>query len=250
MGGPKADAQTTTCAHFAGRHNPRRRPPSRPRPLRPRLPPRRATPEKAPEAKPVDTAPSRAAGQSWRRTGARPPSRPPAPPKPARSRQARCQAGRSARPTSVTSRLSQPRAFRRALPSSCVRVAGRAARVLPADPVRPVGAVLALPDGDALLHAIDHEPARAERLAAMGSARGADHRDVADLERAHAVQRGDARAGDLGFDLGSNAVHLGDRHRRVGLVLERVTARPSLTSRTVPMKSASPARARVRDHAR
>src|SRR6185369_2973089 len=59
-----------------------------------------------------------------------------------------------------------------------------AARVLPADPVRAVGAVLALPDRNAMFDAIDQGAASAKSLVAMRGAGGANHRQVADDERA------------------------------------------------------------------
>ena len=60
---------------------------------------------------------------------------------------------------------------------------GPASRVLPADPVGSVGAVLALPDRDARLDPIDERAARVERLAAVGRAGRANDRHVADGER-------------------------------------------------------------------
>ena len=129
-------------------------------------------------------------------------------------------------------------------------MAGRAARVLPADPIRPVRTVLSLPDGDSLLHAINHEPTSTEGLIAMGSARCADHRDLTDLERAHAVHSSHACPRDLGLDLGSNAIHLGDRHRRVGLVFELGHRAPIVDIAHGSDEKRGSARARVRDERR
>ena len=91
---------------------------------------------------------------------------------------------------------------------------------------------------------------RAEGLVAMGSAGCADHRDITDLERAHAVQSSHACPRDLGFDLGSNAIHLGDRHCRVGLVLELGHRAPVVDVAHGSDEKRSSARARVRDERR
>jgi hypothetical protein len=66
-----------------------------------------------------------------------------------------------------------------------VPVIGGAAGVFPSDPVRAIRAVLSLPDGNALLHAVDHELARAERLTAVGRARHTDNGDFTDAKRPH-----------------------------------------------------------------
>src|SRR5436309_1579055 len=86
-----------------------------------------------------------------------------------------------------------------------------AARVLPADPVRALGAVLALPDRDAMFDLVDELSARGERFGAMRCARRADDREIADAQRAHAVGCGDANAVHRGFDLFADALHLGER---------------------------------------
>src|SRR5690606_28976784 len=82
-------------------------------------------------------------------------------------------------------------AVKRLIVVVAVVVAGRAARGLPADPVRSVGPLLAFPDRHALLDAIDQEAPRAERFASMRRARRADDRRVADRELADPVVHGE-----------------------------------------------------------
>src|SRR5438045_1893568 len=60
----------------------------------------------------------------------------------------------------------------------------------------------------------------AEGLSAMGRARHADDRGVADLERSDAVDRADADAVDFALDLVCDTLHFALRHRGVGGVLE------------------------------
>src|SRR5437773_947102 len=76
-----------------------------------------------------------------------------------------------------------------------------AAGVLPADPIRAVGAVLAFPDRQALFDPIDEEAAGAECFAAMRSACRARHRRVTYGEVADAMGAGHACAVYLAFDL-------------------------------------------------
>src|SRR4051794_6029285 len=97
-----------------------------------------------------------------------------------------------------------------------------AACVFPADPSRAVGADLALPNRHARLDTIDQRAARREGLSAMRRARGANDRRVADLERARPMHDGNDDAFELGLDFLDDSVHLANRHRRVGRVLERV----------------------------
>src|SRR5262245_61027513 len=95
-----------------------------------------------------------------------------------------------------------------------------AARVLPTDPIGPVRPVLAFPDRNALLHAIDREPARAKRFAAVRRARSAKNRDVTYVELARAMVDGDTHSGKLTLDFERDSFDFALRHARVRLVLE------------------------------
>lgn len=107
--------------------------------------------------------------------------------------------------------------------------------------------MLALPDGDALLDAIDEEAAGPEGLVAVGGAGGAEDRGVADLEGADAVLHGEANAGDLALDPGDDALHLGDGHGRVRFVLEERGGEPLVVVTNDPEEGGDAAGAGVRD---
>lgn len=100
------------------------------------------------------------------------------------------------------------------------RLAG-AARVAPSNPIGALGTVLALPNREALLDAIDEEAAGAERLAAMRCARRAGDCDVTDAKGADAVCGGHTHSGDFVAELLEDPRELGLGHRAVGFVLEQ-----------------------------
>src|SRR5262245_18324397 len=81
-------------------------------------------------------------------------------------------------------------------------------RVLPADPVRTVRAVFALPSRNTRFDAIDQRVAGAERSVAMRRAHDADDCGVSDFETADAVERCETRAGDFARDFFAYRVHL------------------------------------------
>src|SRR5687768_14259582 len=93
-----------------------------------------------------------------------------------------------------------------------------APRVLPPNPVRPVGAVLALPDRHAFLDAVDERTASSKRLVAVSGRGDAHHRQLAHFEASDPVQTSEAGAGDLALDLVGDLVHLLLGHGRVRLV--------------------------------
>lgn len=122
-----------------------------------------------------------------------------------------------------------------------------AARVAPADPIRPLGPVLALPDRNARFDLVDEPPARGERLAPMRCARGAHDGRVAHAERADTVNDGDPHARNVALDFLGDTAHLGHGHGRVGLVFEE---RHGASVRFIPDdpdKNVDAARARSRD---
>src|SRR5262245_24194063 len=93
-----------------------------------------------------------------------------------------------------------------------------APRVFPADPVRTVGAVLALPDGQPCLDAIDQLAARAERFSSVRGARGAGDGRVADAERPGPMRRCHTDAGHLALQLREDLAELALGHRLVRFV--------------------------------
>src|SRR5579871_3718671 len=95
-----------------------------------------------------------------------------------------------------------------------------AARVDPADPRGAVGAEFLLPDRDARFDFVDEATGGGEGLLAVRRARGADDGDLADAQRADAVDGGDLDARDVALDRDGDALELGAGHRRVGLVVE------------------------------
>ena len=97
-----------------------------------------------------------------------------------------------------------------------------AACVDPTDPVRAVRAVLALPNRQPRLDAVDEAAAGDKRLLTMRCTRGADHCGIANDERARSVRRLDADAWQLARDLVENTSELGLGHRSVRLVLEQL----------------------------
>ena len=69
-----------------------------------------------------------------------------------------------------------------------------ATRIHPANPVRPFGSVLSLPDRNALFHSVDRQLAGTKGFTAVGRARRADDSRVADRELAGAMVDGDPYA--------------------------------------------------------
>lgn len=94
------------------------------------------------------------------------------------------------------------------------------AGIFPADPIGAVGAVLAFPDGDRPLYAIDERPAGAEGLTAVDGARDAEDGDVPDRKRTDAMLHGDADPGEVVSHSRFDACNFRFGHRVVGVVFE------------------------------
>ena len=102
----------------------------------------------------------------------------------------------------------------------CSGVHSRPFCLLPANPVRAVGAVFALPDRDTRLDPIDECSTSAKRGVAVGCAGRAHDGRLPKVKRTDSMKHGESRARNLRCKFVDDSPHFCESHRRIRLVLE------------------------------